>query len=487
MNRYRTHPLFLSTLLAAPALAQGLGNGLLLTFSQPETTMSNSNGTSLRFLQPNEICFLDFNLPCPVSAEKWSPRTCFHVQAGDENGNAMYWEPGLMGNIDALVGGIAGTPVGGTATPRNIFYSVSTSVGTGVSGAPGLRPGDLGRFARIGTSDGQIEYFLRREQINQALGLPLNTAIDVDAAAFHPSFGVFLSLDQDIAVTTPCGPVLLQDGAVFCLPPWTLTYNSNWTIASTTPNSAVIVYTEAQMDAFLANAQVTNRFGACLSQVIDVEELELDWSGPMTTMVPCPGLILTVPALLFTAESGTGASILTTANGGQIWNSPCMPMGRSCSGGGPTLGIQSGIQPVSGAVGAASYISGLLQTATLRYPLEARIPVHNSSPSGVPAGATLFDLASPGLFNWVFYTFAPAGPNAVPLSLSGWPLSLFGYPDYYPLPNIYPGSPFPTVGGYCTFPSFPIPPNFPVKLLIQSVTVVNGNIEFSTPAMLDIL
>lgn len=485
MNRQPCPALLLSTLLAAPALAQGLGHGLLLTFSQPETTMSNSNGTSLRFLQPNEISFLDFTLPCPISAEKWSPRTCFHVQAGDENSNAMYWEPALMGNIDALVGGLAGTPVGGTANPRNIFYSVSTAVGTGVSGAPGLRPGDIGRFARIGTNDGQIEYFLRREQINQALGLPLNTPIDVDAAAFHPSFGVFLSLDQDVAITTPCGPVLLQDGAVFCLPPWTLAFNSNWTIASTVPNSAVVVYTEAQMDAFVANAQVTNRFGACLTQVIDVEALELDWSGTMTTMVPCPGFVLTVPALLFTAESGTGASMLTTDSGGQIWTSPCMPMGRSCGGGGPTLGLQAGIQPTSGTVGAPSYVSGLLQTATLRYPLEARIPVHNSTPSGVPAGATWFDMASPGPLNWVFVTFAPSGVNAVPQSLSGWPNSLLGYPDYYPLPNFY--NVFPTIGGHCTFPSFATPPNFPVKLLFQSVTFVGSSIEFSTPAMLDIL
>jgi hypothetical protein len=481
MNQPRLHHL-VPTLLCTALAAQG--PDLLLTFSQPERTLSNSGGTSLRWLHPNEIVHLDSSLPCPISAEKWAPRTCFHVQAGDEDSDAMYWNPTLMGAIDALVGGISATPVGLSLNPRSVFYSVSTAVGTGVSGGPGLRPGDLGRFAKIGGLDGKVEYFLRQEDLNIALGLPISTNIDVDAAAFSPGYGVFLSLDQDVMVTTPCGPVLLRDGDVFCLPPWSLTYTSDFRIAATTPNSAVVVHTEAQIDAFVQNAQITDRFGTCLTQAIDLESLEIDWGNPITTMVPCPGLVLTVPAFLFSTETMTGASILTTANGGQIHNGPCGPYGRTCGGGGPTLGIQTGIQPTTGTIGAPSYVNGLLSTWTLRYPMEARTPVLNSAPNGLAAGATLFDVASPAPWNWSFVSLVPAGVNAVPASLPLWPFSQLGYPDYFPVPTPYLNGP--TVAGHWTFPSFPIPPNFPVKLLFQCVGFVNGNLEASTPALLDI-
>ncbi|MBM4060865.1 MAG: hypothetical protein FJ265_07185 [Planctomycetes bacterium] len=109
----------------------------------------------------------------------------------------------------------------------------------------------------------------------------------------------------------------------------------------------------------------------------------------------------------------------------------------------------------------------------------------NSSPSGPPTGATPFDLDSPAPLNFVFVTFAPAGVNAVPNSFPGFPWSLLGFPDHHPVNFFY--SWYPTIGGTCTFPSFAIPPNFPVKLLFQSVGIVNGQIEFSTPAVLDVL
>ena len=103
--------------------------------------------------------------------------------------------------------------------------------------------------------------------------------------------------------------------------------------------------------------------------------------------------------------------------------------------------------------------------------------------SPVPANTVVFDINSPAPLNFVFVTFVPAGANAVPTSTAGFPFSLLGFPDYYQTNFFY--NWFPTAGGTCTFPvTFGLP--FPMKLLFQSVGVVNGGIEFSTPAILDV-
>ena len=104
-----------------------------------------------------------------------------------------------------------------------------------------------------------------RAATQRALDRPLAAVIDVDAIAFSTNYGVFFSLDQDITITTPCGPMLLQDGAIAMIPNWAITYTADFRVASVLPNSAFVLYDEPAVDAMVANAQVTNRFGACLT------------------------------------------------------------------------------------------------------------------------------------------------------------------------------------------------------------------------------
>ncbi|MCK5944530.1 MAG: hypothetical protein KAI24_21255, partial [Planctomycetes bacterium] len=309
--------IFAAATLAAVGTAQA--PTFLLTYSQPEFNNSGSGGTVLGQLRPNEISYLDFTVPCTtVSAEKWMPRTCTHVMAGDEDGDGVYFENNLLGSIDALMSTANWTsPVGGD-TQRSIYYSPATPMGTNISGAPGLRAGDVGRIVRIGGGDGQVQHFVTQEQINNALGLPPAYAIDIDAVAFQPNYGLFFSVDADVPGMTVCGPTIIRDGDVLCLPGGSLGYTADLRIAWTTPNSAVRVYTEAQMNVFTANAQVTDRFGACVTTVEDVESLEMDLFGPTTTIVPCPGYTVPVPNLYYSCENGTGASLLQTAGGGSI-------------------------------------------------------------------------------------------------------------------------------------------------------------------------
>ncbi|HEX5052906.1 MAG TPA: hypothetical protein VFZ65_14110 [Planctomycetota bacterium] len=470
---------FVAAALCTAAVAQG--PDFLLTYSQPETTLSGSGGTVLRLLQPNEVHHLEYsNGPCSsLSAEKWAPRTCYHAMAGDENADGDYWNPAIFGSIDALMEGIPTNPVGGS-NQRTVFWSPSVAMGTNISGIPGLRPGDVGRIVRNTSGDGQVEYFMRQEQFNQALGMPQNWPIDVDAIAWAPGMGVYFSLDQDVPALTQCGPALVQDGAVVCVPDWAITYTTDMRVASVVPNSAFVLYTEAQMDAFVANANVTDRFGNCVTNAVDTEALEIDMTGPLAVVPGCTGLVIYVPTLLFATETMTGASLLTTAGGGQIYNSLCTTMGTMC-GLGPTYGPQAGIQPTSSTTGAPSHINAITFTRTCRYVLEPQQHVLNVFPFGAAAGSTGIDVGSPFLWNFIFVTFVPP---TVPSSFPAFPFSLLCFPDFYP-PNIYymfTGAP----GGFGTFPMFAIPPNTVGKVLFQSLAFGGSGLELSTPAMIDV-
>ncbi len=465
--------------LTAAALAQG--PDFLLTYSQTELTLSGSGGTVLQSVKPNEVSYLEWsNGPCSsLSTEKWAPRTCFHAMAGDENADGLYWNPAIFGTIDALMAGISMTPIAGS-NQRTIFWSVSAPMGTNISTPVQLRPGDVGRIVRNSSGDGQVEYFMRQEQFNQALGLPLTTVIDVDAIAWAPGLGVYFSLDQDIIANTQCGPMLIQDGAVVCVPDSSLTYTPDFRVATVAPVSAFVLYTEAQMDGFVTAAGVTNRFGACIPNAIDTESLEIDWNGPVAAIPGCTGLVIMVPALLFTTETMTGASLLTTAGGGQIYNGLCAVTGTSC-GFGPTYGPQMGIRPTSATVGAPSYINAIAATRACRYVLEPQQHVLNVFPFGAPAGSTFIDVGSPWFWNFIFVTFVPP---TVPTSVSAFPFSLFCFPDYYPT-NIY-YQPAAAPGGFGTFPMFFIPPNATGKVLFQSLAFGGSGIELSTPAVIDV-
>lgn len=421
-----------STRLLAPlalcaAAAAQFQEGLI-TFSANEQTLSGSGGTVLRGLRPNETNVIEWGSSsacATLSAEKWAPRTCYSTMAGDENADGLVNDATLFGSVDALVSTMnaAGS---GWQNQRTVFWSVSAPMGGAVSAQP-FRPGDVARIVRTPLFlDGQVEYFMRQEQFNQALGLPITTAIDVDAIAFNPQFGVYFSLDADITCNTACGPVLVQDGAVVCVPTWALSYTPDMRIAGVVPNSAIVVLTEPMIDTMVVNAAVSNRFGACLNNAIDLESLEFDMASPVTPWFGCTaGLAVFSTQLIFSVETGTGASLLTTNGGGQIWNGPCSPMGRPC-GTGPTLGSQSGIRPVSGNIGAASYVNAFLLDHTNRYVLEPQNHVLTVFPLGAPLGSTNIDVGSPFLFNFVFLEVV----SLVPASLPGFPGPMF-FPDVY--------------------------------------------------------
>ena len=450
----------------------------MTTFSQAENSASGSGGTVLGNLLPNEITVLEFNSACFASSEKWLPRTCTHTMAGDENADGNFFNPGILGGIDALLTTATYTsPIGGD-TQRSVYYSPEVAMGTNISGAPGLRPGDIGRINRVGFSDGQIEYFITQEQFNNALGLPPAYPINIDAACFQPNFGLFFSVDADVPAMTVCGPTLIRDGDVLCLPGGAMTYTGNLTVATTMPNSAVRVYTENQMNVMTANAMVADRFGGCLTTVGDIESLEMDLAGPTTTITPCPGLTLFIPTLIYSCETGTGASLLETSGGGSIHNTPCGPAGTWCGTGSPTMGPQMGVRPASLTVGAASHINALTSARGCRHVLEPQSPVVTGP---APMGATMIDYYNPFVLSLILVELVPP---TVPGSVPALPFSPTCFPDLY-TPSITPWMP---VGpGYGSFPMLGIPAAFTGKVLFQGVGFSTGTFELSTPAVIDII
>jgi hypothetical protein len=473
----KTSLLTLATLLAAGATATAQNNGYLLSYAQVEDTFSGSGGTVLRKLRPNEISYFEqTSTTCATaSAEKWLPRTASNVMAGDENADGLYWNPGIFGSIDAVLAYNANVAGIGPDNQRTAFWSVSAPMGNAVSATP-FRPGDVARIVRNGSGDGQVEYFMRQEMFVQALGMPAGSPIDIDAIAFGPNYGVFFSIDTDTLGVIDCGPTFIRDGDVLCIPGGALNYTPDLRVAGVLPNSVIVVHPEAQMDAFTANAQVTDRFGACVSFAMDVESLEIDYNGPTTTVTSCSGIAVPVPTLVFSTETGTGASLLTTRSGGQIYNTLCGPAGTNC-GFGPTFGPQMGVRPAGPGLGASSYITGLSFARSCMSVLE---PQTHVLPAPSPAGFSQIDYHSQFAFNVALVEFvAPIVPGSFPAV----PWSQLCFPDIYaPSINVYA---WPLPGPFGSFPTPAIPAAFSGKLLFQNVGF-GANLELSTPCVIDV-
>jgi hypothetical protein len=465
MNRKILSCLVVSALACAAVRAQSFG--YVFTTSQTESTLSGSGGTVLQTLRPNEVASVEFT-PCPViSAEKWAPVTCYNTMAGDDDNNGFYYNPTMFGSIDALCDIIS--PVA-CSNQRTVYYSPSVALGTNVSAPLQLRPGDTGRIIHTGTLDGKIQYFLRAEEVQIALGMPSSPiVVDVDAIAADPGYGVFFSLNATHTVNTTCGVTQVLDGDLLAIPTWAITWTSDFRVASVLPGSAQVVYTEAQMDTMVQNAGIVDRFGVCITQIQDLEALDIDWGGPVSTFVTCPGTIMSVPTLVFSGSLMTGCGLCTTQGGGQIHFAGCGPLASSCGTPLPTLGNQMGLLPPNAALGVPSYVNALTSTFINRYVIEPQ--VHSlTAPTTVS-----IDTYSPGPLNWVFVALAP------PVVAPSVTIPTCFFPEAYPVNWVWFANP---PQGFASFTTPQI--NIPVKLVWQGITFLTSGIELSTPASIDI-
>lgn len=442
----------------------------LFTTSQTEQTLSGSGGTALKTLRPNEVAMIDFGGCMGLSAEKWAPRTCYGTMAGDENGDTATWNPTLFGTIDALHWMLA--PIGPT-NQRTVFFSPSAAMQPGVSGAPAIRPGDTARIVRDSSGfDGQVEYFLTMEQVVTALGMPVGSIVDVDAIAGDIHYGIFFSLDTDAVVSCGCNEVFVRDGDVLWIAPPAIQWAANFCVQTVWANSVHVIYTEAQMDAFLGNAVVSDATWACLGSIQDLEGLDIDYNSPPQIVMLCSNTVaVTVPALAFTGETMTGCSVVTTGGGGSILQRGCATLGSSCWFG-ATTGTQIGLLPPSSG-GVPSFINALATAFPRQFTVE---PQQHQVATNSPV---LIDVYSPGIITAVFAHFDSMAANSVAPSLG---YANLHFPDEYI--TGYAAS-FWVNNGYSNLSLGSIP--FPCKIVWQAVCITAGStVELSTPATLDV-
>ncbi len=452
-------------LLAAQLFAQS--PSILFTTSQPQQTLSGSGGTVLQQLRPNEVAQFDL-FPCPsFSAEKWGPRTAYDTMAGDANGDGWIHEAIRFGAIDALLD-LPASAIAQVPSQRSVFFSPTQAMGNFISGFPGLRPGDTARITYNTLGFGQVEHFLTAEDLQIALGLPpFPLIVDLDAIAADPNLGVFFSIDQNLPVAAACGLTFVQNGDVLVIPAASITWTPDFRVAAVVPGSAEMVYPEPLMDAFVAGANVANANGICVTQVGDVESLEIDWNGAIFGVPGCTGTVTARPALVFSGSTLSGCGLLTTNLGGQIWAPSCGPLATSC-GFGATLGNQIGLLPPTAATGVPSHVTALATSRSARFVLE---PQQHIVPLGNPA---VVDINSPGALNFVFAAISP--PTVAPCA----PFFNLAFPDVYVLGWVW--STF-TPGGFSTFSTPPI--NIPVKIVFQAGTFVGPNLLVSAPATVE--
>ncbi|MEC7584911.1 MAG: hypothetical protein VYE77_11385 [Planctomycetota bacterium] len=462
--------LYAPLLLSSLAWAQ---SDILFTMTKKVETIKGS--FFLQQVEPNEIIRLRWH-PGPDKSEKWAPRPMFHAQAGDEDGDDNYWNPALFGQIDALLSPTWG---GGPTNPRDTFFSPSVPMGTSVSLGQGLRPGDVGRIRKLSGLDGKVEYFITAEQIQLSLGIgPAPAFVNVDAIAYEPNIGVMFSLEDDTPTGLPTGPGLVQDGDVLLIPPGALSLSSSGTISAVVPGSAVLAYSEADMDALVANATVSNNVGMCVDKIRDTDALDIDLMLPPASVVPSLFGLLPVPHVMFAGESLKGGAILDSQFGGQIRGHRGGPLGNHCAIGatmGRHLGLQHGFFGVDCSVNAlvtAQVCTFVTETPTPQVAVSTAPQIHWHSPV---SGMSL---------QMMLVSFVPSGPGAVPVTAAS-PWGGDCYPDLYlggGGPHVL-GSAFGS-GEYGTWPLPAIP--FAADLLFQMLTLGGSGVELSTPTIIEV-
>lgn len=460
-------------LLARGAASQSWGP--LLTFSSPEWTQSLGGGP-LAQLHPNEIAHLPWSGGCSngIRAEKWAPSAAFQVMAGDENGDGLYWNPALCGSIDALAMPV-NPQTASREDPRSVWWSPSAPLGPMVSASP-LRPGDMGRILGAG----QVQYLITQDQIETALGVP-GYGVDVDAFAYQPGLGIYFSLDNTHILANPgCGPSsLVFDGDLLAIPDSAITWTLDYRVASVLPNKAYVVITEAQFGTMLAQSQVTDRNGQTISTAIDLESIEFDF-GPgsqVTMLTMCDNTVIALPDFVFATESMTGASLVTTVNGGQCYVGPCgyagfpVPYVQT----GAALGIQG-----SPLQGPPSWVNGLAFANTVRFVLEPETPhlqygLLGGPPTTIHMGAD---------FTYAF-TWCEIVPPVVATSFPLTFLSEHCFPDWY-CPSAVLWWFSTAANGFASFPTPSIPVGWNGKLLFQSIGFYGPFYEISTPCVVEV-
>ncbi len=471
---------------------------LLFTQKGIEQSKSGSAGTYLKWQTPHAISVVTPVPGCTQSAEKFAADWNYQTMAGDTDGDGFVSRVAFMGGIDAIASlpykwnpqtqmtELRTAPV----TVYDTYISPVSDVGTTVSGAPGLRKGDCGRFVRTAAGNGQVRYFIRAEQLIAALGMvtqegqPLTPAdINLDAITVSLQRHIFLSFEGDHFVKLFQNGVLmnffLQDGAVACIRGAMWTPNADGEVSVVQPNRGIIALTEAQVDAMVVNSNVANSAGANPGVITDTNGVATDPNGG-NFPVAWGASLFNLNNLLLSGETLTGAGVITTGGGpGVIAIVNGCPLASVAAA--PTTGAQMGLlAPV------ASSVENLesLDHEPCYFVLATPTPGPGVLPGGfqVHVGTNL-------PVAMVFLGFGVgAWPVSPSLSVLGLAPNTLCYPEYYPtiLPNpLIPIALAAAGGGHFGSINIPWAPALAGGILFQALAVAGGSLHLSTPGTIN--
>lgn len=475
------------TLTALCAASLGAQQTTLFVPSMLERTASHSSGTSLQSLGTNEIAIVTHDGACAVSAEKFAPLTAYNAMAGDEDGDGSHWNPTLLGTIDAIL--VSSYLPAGSTNLRTTWVSVSAPTGACVAGTR-LRPGDVGAIVHVpgvAGGNGVVELFLSAEQVKAALGTPAAVAnIDVDAIAQDSAGNLLLSLAVavNINVFVPGAgltAMVLDDGAVFMIPASAITYAADGTVAAVANQRAIVVRSEAQIDAMVFNAVVARHNGTRAVVIDDLTGLDIALGGG-SFVVPWGTAAVTVPHFAFTGEQLSGLVILETTGGGtRMPIFGCAPSG-TMFGAGASTGDELGVDTVAGPSQSFIQALELLPTEPLRF------VTGTSTPTPAPGAPLSVDLGAPGAAGAsavLFLSFAPTAACMVePVFLSWTFTPTSAFPEVYK-PDLVIG---PIAIDALGFGTFSLPGGGPLgNYLFQAAyATAAGSVEFSSPTTIEI-
>ncbi len=432
------------------------------------------------------------------SAEKLTPGLGWQTLVGDEDGDGdVYSTPGA--GIDAIMVKPEYDPQTGTFSKRtdvdwlDYYISPASDVGTNVSGAPGLRRGDCGKFVRTPAGNGRVEHFIRAEQIIAVLGLHDQATgrtlrprqINIDAITMDEAGNIFLSFEEDVVmrINYISGPITqaLGDGGVAWIPPSAWTPDARGNVGTVVPNGGRLGLAESTVSGWTGRANSADAAGQCVFTLSDLDGLAIDPNGGTFTMT-WGSSSESVPNLLFCGEELTGGGILSTAGYGTIPSMNGVPLAEVC--GAVTSGFQIGVRPDGPA---ATTTVGSLDGLCVLDSAPDRFVLDSSTPTGL-GGAIEIEIGSS--LN-VPFVWLMLGPGALPVSpsldLTALLPSTRGFPELYPavLSLNVPVAMVPDGhGGRVGQWSLPFSAVVPNGALFQAVTITSTGLALSSPVTL---
>lgn len=348
--------LALAGLIATTVQAQ---NALLYTPKHQEISQQCAGAPAHNQVRSNEVEYVRPTVNQPYESEQFAPLQSYTTAIGDHDADGDYWAPHLFGRAPA----VAGEPFSGIdalVRPRNqngachenarsVFISSSERVPHCLGAAFGwpVTPGDVFRVL----PGGRAERFISEAQVRQAFGI--NDPVNVDAACFywHPEpnqGGIYLSF-EDTEMSAVLG--VIQDGDLLWIPSasiaWGVSpYDACLVVQNVMAGSGQILRTEAQMDARVANANVSDETGAQVLQIVDLDGLTRDPQGGFVAAGH--------PHMWFSGEGLRGCSVLTTAGGGQIAVAGGVSLGAAPAA--PTTGGHLELLPTKGTLDGLAVI-----------------------------------------------------------------------------------------------------------------------------------